>query len=242
MILALERSEWPSVVLAGSGVLVLAALAWRPLLRPVERPFRPANPNTLLVLALLLFLAAQLGGTLVVGGQGAGRIPGIVLPLALSLFVAHLVRRDVLSPRGTLPWRIGMGLLHLWAALPLVYGTYLLARRIGLPEQTAVTAIRERADGWPAIAVAAALVAPLAEEICFRGLVYPALRARLRAPHAILFSSLAFGFVHAPAVWLPMAIFGACLAWLTETTGSVVPAVAAHMAFNALNVALLLAL
>jgi membrane protease YdiL (CAAX protease family) len=241
VILALERPELPSLVLASSGVLVLAALAWRPLLRPVAKPFRDANPSTLLVLALLLFLAAQLGGALVVGGGGAGRILGLALPLAASLFVARLVRRDVLLPRGSLPWRVGMGLLHLWAALPLVYGTYLLARWVGLPEQASVTAIRERVDGWAAVAVAAAFVAPLAEEVCFRGLVYPALRARLRAPHAILFSSLSFGLVHAPAVWLPMAIFGAVLAWLTEATGSLAPAVAAHTAFNAFNVALLLA-
>lgn len=240
MILALERSEWPSVVLAASGALVLAGLAWRPVLRAGERPFRPAPPNPLLLLALLVFLAAQLGGVLVVKGEGAGRILGIALPLAASLFVARLARRDVFLPRGSLARRIGMGLLHLWAVLPLVYGSYLLARWAGLAEQPAVVAIRERAAGWPALAVAAAVVAPLAEEVCFRGLVYPALRARLGIREAILFTSLAFGLVHTPAVWLPMAIFGACLAWLTETTGSIAPAVAAHMAFNLLHVALLL--
>ncbi len=242
---AFRPVEALSLVLAASGALVLASLVWRrragrPLLRAVKSPFRPASPGRLLFLALLVFVAAQLGALLVVYGGATGSIPGLTLPLAASVYVAWLARRDVLVPRGSLSWRIGMGLLHLWASLPLVYGTFLLARWIGLPEQNAVVHLRDRAEGWQALALSAVLVAPVAEEICFRGLVYPALRMRLPARHAILFTSAAFAFVHPPAVWLPMAILAAFLAWLVETSGSVAPAIAAHMAFNALNVAQLL--
>ncbi len=241
----LRPAEVLGLVLAASGALVLLALVWRhragkPLLRPVERPFRPARPGPLLLLALLVFMAAQLGGILVISGGRAGSVPGVALPLAASAYVALLARRDVLLPRGSAPWRLGMGLLYVWASLPLVYGTFLLTRWIGLPEQHAVIHIRDRSEGWQALALSAVLVAPVAEEICFRGLAYPALRMRLPVRHAILFTSAAFAFVHPPAVWVPMAILAAFLAWLVETTGSVAPAVAAHMAFNALNVAQLL--
>ena len=243
---ALAPAEAVTLVLASTGALVLAALVWRhragkPLLRAVEMPFRPTNPGPLLLLALLVLLAGQLGGMLVLWGGFADSILGIALPLAASAYVGVLARRDVLAPRGSARWRIGMGFLGLWASLPLVCGTFLLARWLGLEEQPAVVHIRDRAERWQALAVFAVLVAPVAEEICFRGLVYPALRMRLPVRHAVLFASLAFAFVHSPAaVWMPMAIFGAFLALLVEATGSVVPAITAHMAFNALNLAQLL--
>jgi membrane protease YdiL (CAAX protease family) len=191
----------------------------------------------LLGLALFVFVAGQLGGMLLVGGGTAAGIVGAILALAAAGYAVRLAA--VLRPRGTLRWRVGMGLLHVWAALPLVYATYILALWTGLPEQPSVLAIRERETGWTMLAVAAALVAPVTEEVCFRGLVYPALRASLPVRQAILFTSLAFALVHPPAVWLPMAIFGMFLAWVVETTSSVAPAIAAHMAFNVYNVAML---
>lgn len=245
MIGAVEPAEIPSLVLAASGVFALALIvrrssAGRPILHVVDRPFRPAPPSMLLLIAAGLYLVYQAGLLLVQESGIAGDVPGIAIPLAASAVALVLARRVVLLPRGGTRWRLGIGLLYLWASLPLVYATFLLARQVGLPEQPGVLAIRQRAEGWQALALAAVLVAPVAEEICFRGLIYPALRARLPVREAILFSSAAFALVHPPAVWLPMAIFAAFLAWLVETTGSVVPCIAAHMAFNGWNVAQLL--
>lgn len=245
MIGAVSPADIPSLVLGASGAFVLVAivrrsLARRPLLHVVDRPFRPAPPSMLLAVALGLFLVTQ---SAQLAGMRIGGLPGaavrIAIPLAASVLAALLARRAVLLPRGSFAWRTGMGLLFLWAALPLLYGSYLLCRVFG-PEQPQVEEIRARADGWQGLALAAVLVAPFAEEICFRGLLYPALRQRFRALPAILLASAAFALVHPPTVWLPMAIFGAVLAWLVETTGSVVPGIAAHMALNGITVATLL--
>jgi len=242
IVAALETAEIPSIVLALSGIVVLLAIvrrsrAGRPLLRTVEEPFRPAEPAMLLLLAGGLFLVYQASGQLVKAQGPVRQAAGILIPLLASVCVAFLARRAVLLPRGSVAWRIGLGLLHVWAALPLVYGTFVLGQRLlHLPEQPAVLVLKDKGEGWQALALTAVLVAPVAEEICFRALLYPALRQRFPARWGILGSSLAFALVHPPTVWLPMAIFGAVLAWVVETTGSVLPCIAAHMAFNGLTV------
>jgi len=238
---ALGPAEISSLVLAGTGAVVLALLflrhrAGRALLRPIERPFRATSAMGLLLLAGGLFVGYQAGGLLVLEGGATGDVVGNVLPLGLALFAGHLAHRYVLLPRVPLARGIGMGLLHVWASLPLVLGTFLVCRLLGLPEQPPVVAIRDRALGWQALAFSAVVVAPVAEEVCFRGLIYPALRQTLPVRHAILFTSLAFALVHPPSVWVPMAIFAAFLAWLVETTGSVVPSILGHAAFNGINV------
>lgn len=241
---AIEPSE---IALAASGVVVLVviarrSLAGRPLLHAVERPFRPASPGVLLLLAAGLFVVYAGGAQLVVSKKlgAAGDAAGIAIPLAAAAAMGFVLRRDVLLPRGSVAWRIGMGLLFLWAALPVVLGTYLLCRQFG-PEQQAVDDIRRRADGWQGLALMAVFVAPVLEEICFRGLLYPALRRRLPASAAIPVTSVAFALAHQPGTtWLPLAILASVFGWLVETTGSVVPSIAAHMAFNAIPVATLL--
>ncbi len=239
--------EPADIVLAGSGTLVLLLIArrsllGRPLLRTVERPFRPASPGILLLVAAGLFLAYQAGLVLVADPRFglAGDVLGMAFPLAAAVAALVIARRLVLLPRGSAAWRVGMGLLFLWAALPVVLGSYLLCRMFG-PEQEAVEQIRGREPGYQGLALTAVLVAPVVEEVCFRGLVYPALRQVVPASRAILASSIAFALVHQPVTtWLPLVILATVLGWLVETTGSVIPAIAAHMAFNAMPVVALL--
>jgi len=242
---AIEPADIPSLVLALTGVVPLAILvrrhrAGRPLLRAAEPPFRAGSPEIPLLVAGALFVAYSTG-LLVTSGRFGPLVAGAGIAglLAAAAVAAFLARRVVLLPRGPLPWRIGMGLLVLWAVLPLVLLALLLCRLIG-PEQAQIDVLRKRAPGWQWLAVTAVVVAPVVEEVCFRGLLYPALRQRLRMRTAILLSSVAFAIVHPPTVWLPLAILAMALAWLVETTGSVVPSVAAHMALNCLTVATVL--
>ena len=84
-----------------------------------------------------------------------------------------------------------------------------------------------------------AAVAPVAEELAFRGLGY-SLLARYGRVLAIVAVGLAFGLVHGLLEALPiLAVFGAGLALLRERTGSVLPSIGVHALFNA--VALVLA-
>jgi hypothetical protein len=86
--------------------------------------------------------------------------------------------------------------------------------------------------------VIAVLLAPLLEEVLFRGLLFPALRRRLRFWPAAVLTTLMFTGLHFtqtgtywPAVE-GIFICGMALAWLRERTGSLWPSVAFHMGFN----------
>ncbi len=77
-------------------------------------------------------------------------------------------------------------------------------------------------------------VAPVVEELTFRGLGY-SLLAPLGALPAILWIGIAFGLAHGLVEGLPILIvFGAGLAWLRHTSGSVYPGIVVHAAFNAI--------
>lgn len=89
------------------------------------------------------------------------------------------------------------------------------------------------------LAVAAVGMAPLAEELLFRGALLDGLRARLGKPWtAVAFSSIAFGLIHAqPQDVIPLMTLGAMLAYLRLRTGSVGVCVIAHVIFNARTMA-----
>lgn len=80
--------------------------------------------------------------------------------------------------------------------------------------------------------LALGLVAPVAEEIFFRGVLYPALRKTLPTVPSVLLSSAAFGAAHFESMRLHAFLLGLVAAILVEYTGSLVPAILAHMGVN----------
>jgi CAAX protease family protein len=99
------------------------------------------------------------------------------------------------------------------------------------------------AEGFGAVPVQVLLIvilAPVSEELCFRGMLYGGLRTKLPVVPAALVGGLVFGGLHAltgiTAV-PPLIVFGFLLCLLYEKTGSVVPGIVLHMLNN--SVALL---
>ena len=87
-----------------------------------------------------------------------------------------------------------------------------------------------------AVTLAATVVlAPVFEEIIFRGLLYGSLRARFGVGPSIAMSALIFAFAHGygAAGFASVFLSGALWAWSYERTRSLLPAIAAHMANNA---------
>jgi membrane protease YdiL (CAAX protease family) len=92
----------------------------------------------------------------------------------------------------------------------------------------------DRAAPFIANFLVVALVAPVVEELTFRGLGY-----RLLEPFgrwvAIVGVGVAFGLAHGLVEALPiLAAFGSGLAYLRMRTGSVYPAMIVHASFNSL--------
>jgi membrane protease YdiL (CAAX protease family) len=83
--------------------------------------------------------------------------------------------------------------------------------------------------------VIVAAVAPVTEELLFRGLGFSLLERFGKWP-AILMVGIAFGLYHGLVQALPeLALFGCTLAWLRSETGSVFPGMIAHAAFNTIG-------
>jgi membrane protease YdiL (CAAX protease family) len=92
---------------------------------------------------------------------------------------------------------------------------------------------------WVQIALIA-IAAPIAEEVCFRGMLFGGLRERLPMWAAGLISGALFGLLHVTtgiSVVPPLIAFGFLLALVYEKTGSIVPCILLHLLNN--SVALL---
>lgn len=90
-----------------------------------------------------------------------------------------------------------------------------------------------RAAPFVANFVVVAGVAPVVEELTYRGLGVAAVRDSFGPFAAVAVTALAFGLAHGLVVALPvLTIFGLILAWLRLATGSIYPTIALHALFN----------
>jgi membrane protease YdiL (CAAX protease family) len=77
------------------------------------------------------------------------------------------------------------------------------------------------------------VLAPIAEEFFFRGVLFAAARRRLSRGAAIAVSGLAFSFIHTnPVGFLPIFLIGSLMAYLYERTGSLAAPIVVHMVHN----------
>ena len=87
------------------------------------------------------------------------------------------------------------------------------------------------------------VLAPIAEEIFFRGFFFAGLRKRWSLWPSALLSGAIFGLVHAPTgptAAIPLAGLGVGLAWLYNKTGSLYPSIFAHFLNNAIAISVVL--
>ncbi len=84
-----------------------------------------------------------------------------------------------------------------------------------------------------------AIVGPIVEEILFRGVLYPYLRARMRTFVAVVLTAALFSVVHViPILLLPLFVAGVALTLVTERYDSIIPAIVLHGLFNGLQIAI----
>jgi membrane protease YdiL (CAAX protease family) len=168
----------------------------------------------------------------------------------------------ILVVRGGRTWRGAFGLeagrlgrraaeaaVFLLAAFPVilfyaVLGAFLLQRLgVDIYEQDVVRIIAGE-NSWPLrayFAFLALVLAPVAEEIFFRGMVFPALAKRLRLGPSLLLSSVFFALIHghAPA-FIPLVLLACALGLAYVKTGNLLVPIMMHSLFNAHSLVVLL--
>lgn len=107
--------------------------------------------------------------------------------------------------------------------------------------QTAVEVLRfaSRGPGLLAFALVTVVVVPLAEELVFRGILYPAIKYAGFPRLALWGTSALFAAIHFNlAIFLPLLLLALVLTWLYEKTDNLLATIAAHSLFNAVNLGL----
>jgi membrane protease YdiL (CAAX protease family) len=81
------------------------------------------------------------------------------------------------------------------------------------------------------------VLAPMVEELIFRGLVYGYVEGRLGAIAALIVSSLLFAAAHVEGIHMALVLpIGLLLGWVRLRAGSLWPTIAAHVANNSVAV------
>jgi hypothetical protein len=92
---------------------------------------------------------------------------------------------------------------------------------------------------WPGritLGAAAVLLAPPAEEILFRGVLYPAIKQAGFPRLALWVSTLLFAAVHGNVpTFVPLAVLALVLTALYEHTNNLLAPITAHAVFNAVG-------
>jgi membrane protease YdiL (CAAX protease family) len=141
---------------------------------------------------------------------------------------------------------VGLLVIILPVMLALKYGSGILLHKVGWPleDQRAVEIFAGTKSPWlrAYLAFFAVVVAPVAEEFVFRGLMFSGLKKLGWPRGAWLVTSLMFALIHnSAAIVLPLFVFALALTWLYQKTEGLLAPIVAHSLFNAVNLVLLLA-
>jgi len=139
--------------------------------------------------------------------------------------------RVVVATLAVLPVCVGLNRLSIWVLQP--YGL--------VHQHPFLTALHSLGPFWSVlIAISAVVLAPLAEEVFFRGVLQSMLRRYTSRPWvAVVGTSLAFAAVHFSTPQNLPALFALSivLGYNYERTGRLTPVIGIHLLFNAINLA-----
>jgi membrane protease YdiL (CAAX protease family) len=111
------------------------------------------------------------------------------------------------------------------------------------PEVQQAVKVIQQAVSWPsrlALGVMAIVLAPVGEELLFRGILYPRIKQAGFPRLALWGTAILFAAVHVNLVlFLPLLVLALALTGLYEWTDNLLAPIVAHSVFNGLNLALL---
>ncbi|MDQ3855755.1 MAG: CPBP family intramembrane metalloprotease [Chloroflexota bacterium] len=204
------------------GLVVLTALSFR-----AFRAVPPAGVQTLLfsvytygalALSVWYFVLRRHGASWGALGFGHARGGGVLATLGAVVGVVPVVLVGLLMVEALVA-----------ALLAVLLGDFTNPQQEAIAPN-GVFAFRD----YVPLLIAAAVVAPVVEELLFRGMLYRYLRSRMGMWPAVLLSAALFAVAHVIPVLLPVLfITGIALALLAEYSRSIYPSIALHALHNA---------
>ena len=201
---------------------------------------------SLLIVPSVFVLASRMLGT----SESAPIAAIAVAMLAQSAVMFGVLYVLALRIWGVTWWQIGVRpaeavwyfravLLALVALLSVALVSVSMESLLGQPlENPQVEMLAPGGSSLPAAIMMLALVAglaPMVEELLFRGLLYRWIGERFGMWPALIVSSLVFSCLHGIAILIPpLFVVGCLLAWLYEKSGSIWPCMVMHGVFNGL--------
>ncbi|MCG9895442.1 MAG: CPBP family intramembrane metalloprotease [Fimbriimonadaceae bacterium] len=180
------------------------------------------------------------------GGLGVA-LPGILTFVLVALFLRVPMRNRADSLRsvfgGRFEWRhVWVGIGGFLANLPLLLVVVFLVTAMSAPFAGRVPAPSHPINEiltqgvWAVIGsfLAAAIMAPLLEELTFRGLLFPALTRIMPVFGALALQGFVFAAIHpqGPLAWPMLMMVGMVAGFVAWKEGSLWPAVVMHAAHN----------
>ena len=174
--------------------------------------------------------AASTGGNAILAALVSAFSSVITLVIFLKTKWTPLTRGYLLSkPWGTLLW---VALFSLGTIIPLSFLYEQLGIEMDENTQQIITSMMKEPWGY----VAVGILAPLAEEVVFRGAILRTLLGIMSKKNhwvAIMISAAIFGVVHANlAQFINALLMGLLLGWMYYRTGSLVPGILLHWVNN----------
>lgn len=248
-----------SLFLLGGLVYALLRQLRRRRFLPAER-YRGPSIVLMLVLSLVLTTAVTLpfmsDAAALVLGEGELTLGGAIVLITstqISLLLiswAFVFRRDAVAfamplfgsnRLRALGAGIGWGALAWIAASALTFAMVVLLERLGVEPELQVAEQAIAALNPVLIVLAVVVLAPVAEEIFFRGVAFNAWLAERGRRFAYIGSAALFAVIHVSLVSvLPIFLLGLALAWVYRRTASLVAPIAMHATVNGISVTIAL--
>jgi membrane protease YdiL (CAAX protease family) len=226
-----ERVAWLLIAFMAANILGVMVVQGYSSALSKEEVKQPVN-----VLVMLAGTLMYQGVTLVLVGVFL-RWHDMTWSEAFGFTTQRLARTLVLAVLATaivLPITMALG----WVSRMVLEG---MGRQVELQEsvkslQTTQTFAQQLYFGFVTI-----IVAPIMEEMLFRGVLYPSIKQAGYPKVALWSTSLLFAFSHGNAMaFVPLLFMAVILIFLYETTENLLAPILTHSLFNAANFALLL--
>jgi CAAX protease family protein len=229
--------------------------------QPIENPpWTFADVLRLVVLAFVLIIVfSMLAISIAIGRVGTaaaselGRDPRVVVPAQLAAYVVIIgLMAFMVRSHGAAFWRAirwnwpaarWIGYMAAGAVLALVVQG--VSALLPIPKSLPIEHYFRDASGAWLMAAFGVSLAPLMEELFFRGFLYPVVARRTGVTVAVVITGMAFAAIHAPQLglaWAPLLLLlavGLVLTAVRAQTFSVAASFLMHVGYNGMLFSLL---